>query len=178
MILRQFFIISSLHLLLLGCSSITTTDVSSPLYTLPEGSTLELHQAISFPPHLARVFMQNGKLSAEKSIDKYHPYCEFEITTLSNDIQLIKPDQFEIYKAIDNEHEVNRYFMFASLFMSSVDGPIILGYASEFYLRSQKQPQVRLMTCLRWDDPGPRRYLSLTDIRQALGNIFSIYPGQ
>lgn len=165
-----------LNLLLTACSTTLVTDESSSLYTLPVGSTLELHQSLSIQPHRARSFIQYGKVTDEKSIDRYYPYCEFEISTLSEQPQIIKPDRFEIYKVNDNDHEANRYFLYAAISLSYSDGPVILGFATEFYLRSEIQPQVRKLICLHWDEPGLGKYLKLPEIRKSLGNIFSIYP--
>ena len=174
MVLRLTFI--ALYLLT-ACSTDPVRDQNSPLYTLPVGSTLELHQPLAIQPHRARTFIQYGKITDEKSIDKYYPYCEFEINTLNEEVQLIQPDTFEIYRVNDSDHEANRYFLYASLsIVYSDDGPLILGFATEFYLQSDRQPQVRKLICLHWDDPVQGKYLQLTDIRKALGNIISIYP--
>ncbi|MFW2372949.1 MAG: hypothetical protein ACN4GM_07490 [Gammaproteobacteria bacterium] len=165
-----------LNLLLTACSNTPVTDENSSLYVLPVGSTLELHQSLSIRPHRARTFIQYGQIIEEKSIDRYYPYCEFEISTLSDEPQTIKPDQFKIYKVNDNDHEVNRYFMYANITLSDSGGPGILGFATEFYLRSDIQPQVRKLICLHWDEPSQGKYLKLPEIRKTLGNIFSIYP--
>lgn len=174
MVLRS--LLAGLILSLTACSMAPITDETSPFYSLPVGSSLELHQSLDIQPNHARTFIQYGKVIKEKAIDRYYPYCEFEISTLSDDIQTIMPDVFEIYKVNDNEHEVSRYFMYASLFLTQDDGPLILGYATEYSLRSEQQPQVHKLICLYWDDPNTGKYLSLTDIKQALGKIFSIYP--
>ncbi|MCW8966052.1 MAG: hypothetical protein OQK82_05110, partial [Candidatus Pacearchaeota archaeon] len=165
-----------LSLLITACSTTPVTDESSTLYILPIGSTLELHQSLSIEPNRARTFIQYGKVIEEKAIDKYYPYCELEISTLSEQTQIIQPDKFTIYKVIDDEHQTGRYFMYASLSISFTDGPVILGYATEFFLRSKKQPDVRKLICLSWDEPWRGKYLSLTEIKRALGTIASIHP--
>lgn len=161
---------------LTGCSSTPVTDESSTSYVLPVGSILQLHQSIPIEPHRARAFIQYGRITHEKLINRYYPYCEFEISTLSDAIQTVQPDRFEVYKVIDDEHHVNRYFMTARRDYSFNDGPTILGFASEYFLRSEQQPQVRKLICLHWDEPAYGEYLSLTEIRKALGNLFSIHP--
>ena len=47
-------------------------------------------------------------------------------------------------------------------------------YATVFDLRSDTQPDVLRMTCMHWEDPTDARFLTLSEIRQALGDYISI----
>jgi hypothetical protein len=58
-------------------------------------------------------------------------------------------------------------------------GPTNYYYKTEFFLHSDSQPNVLLMTCQSNQNYTPlKRYLTVAEIRQALGNIFTLnLPG-
>lgn len=159
---------------LTACERHIIADENSALYSVPAGSLLILPQAIEIPPGSARVFIQQGQIIPSRQINQYQPYCEFEINTLKDDVQIIQPDQFHIYKVTNDIRYVSRQTLFASLSSNTFDSGDIVGFTDEFFLRSASQPDVRKLSCLHWDDAHKRMYLSIKQIRQALGNIFEL----
>jgi hypothetical protein len=67
--------------------------------------------------------------------------------------------------------------------LADVDPPSQLFYKTRFWLRSARQPQVRLLLC-QWDQMTPSgaalaRHLTLAEIRWALGSTFTLtLPGE
>ncbi|KPK09819.1 MAG: hypothetical protein AMJ68_11010, partial [Acidithiobacillales bacterium SG8_45] len=53
-------------------------------------------------------------------------------------------------------------------------GPSLIKYATILSLRSEKQPEVKEMVCLHWGDRGQIDFLTLEELKSALGNIFTI----
>lgn len=161
-------------LIISACQPMIVADEDSVYYRVPLGSTLLLNQQLSIPPNKARIFIQYGQLMSYKAIDKYQPHCEFEINTLKQSIQYIEPDQFEIYRVGTDYRDVSLQFLYASLTMGDEDyGLPIVGFATELYLRSRHQPDVRKLSCLHWDGPKAD-HLSINQIKKILGDIFTL----
>jgi hypothetical protein len=47
-------------------------------------------------------------------------------------------------------------------------------YAWVIHLRSSRQPDVLRMTCGRWDYPGAASRLTIREIRDTLGELFTL----
>lgn len=69
----------------------------------------------------------------------------------------------------------------AALLASRAGGGIRVGdgvgpyvFSTHMILRSTHQPEVRELNCRRWDDPALRVHLTIREIRQALGEIFTL----
>jgi len=65
--------------------------------------------------------------------------------------------------------------LFASTDLKLVtDGPLITGLVSYYYLKSADEPNVRTLECIQWDSLYENNYLSISEIRQALGDVFTL----
>ena len=49
-----------------------------------------------------------------------------------------------------------------------------MGYASTYYLRSADAPNVRSLECVQWYDPVNVEYLSINEVRNTLGDYFTL----
>ena len=58
--------------------------------------------------------------------------------------------------------------------MAYGDGPVHLTYSTTMYLESRIQPDVFRMECKRWDWPADGKFLSINEMRQALGDYFTL----
>lgn len=145
----------------------------SPYYRIPLGSSLVLHQALPIPPRQARVIIQDGRLISRKQLDQYYPYCEFEIRTLSDSVQTIRPGRFRIHRLNKHMETSAKPVRYASLSLFSFDKPLI-AYNTKMYLSSDNQPDVYRMSCMYWTDDSMDTHLTLQQIRHTLGDLFSI----
>lgn len=166
-------ILSSL-LVLTACSSTPVKDPDSFLYSVPVGSKLILNKEITIPANLARRYFQNGKPMLKNDVNMYYPHCSILMNTLMDYERVIKPTIFEIYKVVDDQEYAQRRTYVAGSPFGNIDGPTIIGYASYYYLRSTEEPDVRSLECAQWNDPVSVRYLSINEIKNALGEYFSV----
>jgi len=166
------FLVAVMSLLLVACAQPGVPRFESPYYRVPLGSQLILHQPLTMPANLARIFIQNGKVVTRRDIDQYYPYCEFEILTLKEVDQVIQPDRFKIHKLSKQMDTSRQAVMYASLLASEVENPLI-AYNTVFYLASEKQPDVYRMSCMYWTDDPMDAYLTQNQITATLGDIFS-----
>jgi hypothetical protein len=161
-------------LVLTACTSPPVKDHDSYAYSVPVGSKLILNKEITIPANLARRFFQDGKPMKKNDIDIYYPYCSILMNTLVDYERTIKPTVFEIYKVIDDEDYSQRPVYLASNFLTSIDGPTIIGYASYYYLRSTEDSDVRTLECAQWNDPFNIEYLSINEVKKSLGDYFTL----
>ncbi len=153
----------------------STMNEKSYVYSITVGSTLTLHQNIVIPANLGRVFFQNGEVTAERNINIYYPHCSLTVNTIMTENRSISPTKFDIVKVVDDEEYAQGYMLFAdnNLKVAS-DGPIISGLVSYYYLHSNDNPDVRTLECIQWDSLYENNYLSISEVRKSLGNIFTL----
>jgi hypothetical protein len=169
------FLVLNSALLLVACESQVIVDVNSQFYSVPLGSEFILHREITVPPDQTSVYLQYGKIAASRDVDFYKPHCKFELYTISTKARVVKPDTFVVIKIVDQREDVSvgapRY---AGLGLSYGDGPLHLTYSTAMYLESNIQPDVFRLDCKRWDDPAIGEYLSINEMRDALGDYFTL----
>lgn len=161
-------------LALTACSSVPEKDPDSFLYSIPVGSKLTLNKEITIPANLARRYFQNGNAMMKNDVDIYYPHCSLLMNTLVDYERIIEPTIFEIYKIVDDQEYAQRRTYAAGRSLGSIDGPTIIGYTSYYYLRSTEEPDVRSLECAQWNDPVSVRYLSINEVKNALGEYFSL----
>lgn len=167
-------------LLLAGCAG-TLTDGIDP-------GRLILLNTQTIPPESATLRLQYGKPVARNAIQEYDPFCVFEVNTVSDSPQTVRPDTFRVTRighAIDTIAGASGlpYPAPIKVGLSNSQRPTHIYYKTLFWLRSEQQPGVRLLTCMSNQNlPGVypfMRHLSPQEIREALGADFrlEIPPG-
>jgi hypothetical protein len=160
---------------MLACESQAVKDENSQFFSVPLGSTFTLNREIRIQPDQTSVYLQNGKSGASRDVDFYKPHCKFELFTISTEARVVKPDTFVVTRIVDRREDVSTSWpTYAGLGMARGDGPIHLTYSTTLYLESKIQPDVYRMDCKRWDDPVIGEYLSINEMRQALGDYFTL----
>jgi hypothetical protein len=170
--------VALLALLLTGCQFPPQHGGNSTTFNVPGGSTLTLNQALTIPPHSLKIYIQNGRLGFGPN--EYYPFCKFELRQLKDTSQVVQPGAFEIYqtrRASGLMAGIPRRTRLAGLESFDIeDGkPSPVLYSIQLFLRSATQPDVYKLSCGHLQDPGfTARYPSLQEIREALGNVFTL----
>jgi len=158
-----------------SCSNEVIKDEDSYLYSVPPGSTLTLNQVVTIRANLGRTFFQNGKVIDESSLNIYYPHCSLTVNTILDIDRVISSTTFNIYKVIDDEEYAQGYIQYASNDISvSSDGPIITGLVTYYFLSSSMEPDVRTLECIQWNSLYENRHLSISEIRNSLGDILTL----
>lgn len=169
------FVVFSSVLLLVACESEPIRDENSQFYSVPLASEFVLNREITIPADNTSVYLQYGKIAASRDVDFYMPHCKFELYTISTKSRVVKPDTFLVIKIVDRREDVSvgapRY---AGLGISYSNGPLHMTYSTAMYLESNMQPDVFRLDCKRWDDPAIGEYLSINEMRGALGDYFTL----
>ena len=179
----KYLLIPALLLSLPGCANNTAYGPDSPYYNYPTTTTLSLEQPIEIPPESATVRLQFGRTVARNGVQEEEPHCVFEVNTVKESSQTIVPGVFLV---TDIQRRIQTFsgmpvlpwrYAFRRTGFGRDDGPSHIYYITEFRLHSDKQPDVRALTCLHNQmAPGipVMRHLTLAQIRQALGSYFSL----
>ena len=160
-----------------ACSPVR--DPSSPFYTITAGSVLQLNQPVEFAPQQVSVFMQHGRLQAEALLDRYQPYCKLERYTRQEHATRVQPDRFVIKRVVEETELTTQLPMppMASLLLVGGD-PSVYTYTTHLYLHSAQQPEVYRLSCMHWEDILDDRYLSVAQMREAMGPLFTLELAQ
>lgn len=165
-------------IVLWGCDTPGSYGPESPYFRYPEGSRLILKQKLEIPANWATARLQYGKVVPFGHVQEQAPHCIFEINTVSSEPQYVEPDTFAIIKvqrSFSSQASLPGYFI-KTVFGGS-DRPTQMFYKTIFTLKSERQPGVLRMIC-QSDQYAAGisipRDLTLAEIRQALGNIFTL----
>ncbi len=165
---------------LAACSSNYVKDEDSVFYAVPVGSTLVLNQQVNIRGDQVAVYAQNGELMQYDEVNFYLPNCKFEIYTMSEQPRTVQADTFEIIKVEDDiessslQKSTHLAVLDKALAFGMLDRSYVFNYATLMYLNSDKQKDVYRMTCQHWEDMMDDRHLSITQMRQAMGDVFTL----
>lgn len=167
-----------LAMLLWSCNTPQSYGPETPYFRFPAGTRLVLNHPLEIPANWATARLQYGKVHAFGHVHEQEPHCIFEINTVSVESQRVEPD---IFIVTDVRRSVSEIAVFPGFFIRSAfaddDAPIPIFYKTTFWLRSDRQPGVRSLVC----QVGPYssdfmrlQHLTVMEIRQALGSIFTL----
>ena len=177
-LLRTAFI--SLLVMLVSCSVNDARDESSVFYAVPVGSVLRLNQDVTISGDQVATYVQNGELMSYDAVDKYYPNCKFEIYTLSERPRTVNQDVFKIVKVQDEiesssiQENTQLAARGGAYMFGMLDRSYVFNYATMMYLKSEKQKDVYRMTCQHWEDVKDDRYLTIAQMREAMGEVFTL----
>jgi hypothetical protein len=171
---------ASVLLTLFACSANDTKDENSAFYSVPVGSSIVLNRDVTISGEQVAIYTQNGELMSYDEVDKYNPNCKFEIYTMSKQPRTVHRDTFEIIKVVDEiessslKKSVQVAMPGDAMMFGSLDRSYVFNYATMMYLNSEKQKDVYRMTCQHWEDIMDDRYLTVAQMREAMGVIFTL----
>lgn len=174
-----------LAVMLWSCDTPRNYGPETPYYRFPAESRLVLNRAVGIPANWATLRLQFGKLVPFGHVSEYAPHCILEIDTVRPEPQRIEPDSFAIVKVERTMSTLaaasSGFFFFVSSAWADTDRPGQMFYKTVFWLKSARQPGVKWLTCQSDQyaaGVGIPRHLTVGEIRQALGEIFTLeLPG-
>jgi hypothetical protein len=164
--------------LLWSCDISRNYGPETPYYRFPADSRLVLNHALEIPANWATARLQEGRVVAFGHVQEQEPHCVFEINTVSVEPQRVEPDTFAITRVQRSMSTIAARAGFVRAAFAFDDGsPTQMFYKTIFTLQSERQPGVLRMTCQSDQFAagiGIPRHLTVAEIRQALGNIFTL----
>ena len=171
-----FFVLA----VLAACSTNDSKNETSYYYAVPVGSSIVLHQHVSISGDQVATYVQNGELMPYDSVNKYLPNCKFELYTMSEQSRTVDPDTFDITRVVDEiessslSKDIHVALHGDALMLGMLDRSYMFNYATMMYLKSENQKDVYRMTCQHWEDLRDDRHLTIEQMRQAMGEIFTL----
>jgi len=185
--LSNKWLIAFTILLSTGCQKNMVVDETSPYSSVPTGSTLILNKPINIQPEQVAAFVQHGDIVQAGRFDIYRPNCKFELFKISTQSRTVQPGKFAITQVVDEMETVQRSKpVFLAMNSHSQSEPVSWGmmlgasenemynYATAMYLSSETQPDVYRMTCKHWESIIDDNYLSIKQMREAMGEWFTL----
>lgn len=168
-----------LCVLAVSCVHESGKGESSHFFSVKQGSRLVLNRALTIPPDQVSVYVQDGEVKSQPEVDFYSPNCKFELYRISEQQRRVEPDTFNVHKVVDERIEVSiGHETYAALGdaigISAADAPQVYNYTTVMYLDSVFQPAVFRITCQHWEDVFVDKYLSIEQMRQAMGGVFTL----
>jgi hypothetical protein len=153
--MSRHLIIFTFAFFLASCASISGGS-GNYIYAISKGDKFVLKKDINIPARQAHVILQDGKIEDFANIDRYAPWCRFEVNTKG--AQTIKPDIFTVTKV--SQHQ-------------PVMQPGTFNYYVKFDLSAANNPNIRDLACGSWGS-STDTYLTFPQMQQALGSYFEI----
>lgn len=200
--MRQMLLVLPLATALGACHGTPLPYEESPYSVIPAGAQLTLHRDLTIPAGWARLYIQGGGPRPYSDVNPYHPHCRLEVERVREVPQTVKADVFRVEKVVYEElpwpagggsflpasvpragligavgiearEDLGRGAYIAGSF-GVADGSSPWTYATHFRLRSERQPEVRRLTCQHWNDPTLAVHLTIRQIRETLGDLFTL----
>jgi len=149
----RHLVIFAFAIILVGCAS-SGGGSGNYIYAVSKGDKFVLKQDIAIAAREAHVMLQDGKIKSFSNVDKYAPFCRFEVNTKGE--QTIKPDTFTVTKVSQNQLKVL---------------PGTFNYSVKFDLSAANNPNIRSLVCGAWGS-GTDTYITFPQMQQALGSYF------
>jgi len=174
----RFALALLLGVVLAGCQLRPVRDEDSPYFNVPVGSQLILNQRLVITEDDDQMRFQGGAIAPHRWSNlrsKYEPNCVLYMRRGGDYNHIIQPDTFDIYRVVQVDHfERNRWPLYASRGTELAFGGIPTEFATILFLRSTRQPAVDKMACKHYQEAYGGKFLSISEMRQALGAIFSL----
>jgi len=158
-----------------ACANGPVDPEHSTIYSIPAGSSLVLNREITIPAEYLSVFIQNGYVKNFRDIDKYYPYCKFEVRTRQGRDTVIRPDTFIIHRYTTDEIIVQGHSSpFRRIAEDGGGGPSFIEMFRVMYLHSELQPDVLRVACGHRAVSPNYDHLTIAEVRKTLGDLMSL----
>jgi hypothetical protein len=185
--IRHIVSVLATFVLLASCQSPQVRDQNSPNFLPPKGSLVILHDDMQISPQSARVFLQRGRLVGYHDLDRYYPWCSFEVNDVSDSTQILRANTFEIYRVYIRSEQVveNTKTRLAQLTVGAhkvwhlsgdgSGGPTTVTKVIVMWMNSPTQSNIRKLTCGGSEEnEALARTPSVMQIRAALGDVATL----
>ncbi len=148
-----------------GCAT-----TGSPKLLPPPGTQLEVTQELSIGGG-ARLFMQRGEVRSRRDISVMDPHCQFISNRPRSEFSeplVIRPGIF----TVENSYRRRDYTWAAELEFARIGSNRNLSTIME--LSSDTQQDIDRLTCLRWGTGVDSGFLTIEEMRSAMGGLVNI----
>jgi hypothetical protein len=160
-----------LPVFLLACTSGTGYRYPTGPTALPVLSSVTLNATFDIRPDRASEYIQYGQVRPYNRIVEYYPHCIFELRTVSEAARSVAPGTFAV-TAIRRDRFMAGYRKIMVAGNGGDYNPVMS--ITQISLHSDTQPDVFRLTCRQLDEPYLARHVSLEQMRETLGELFTL----
>ena len=163
-----------------GCGASFKNNTVRP--SVSPATIVQVNQQLEIPNRKARVYIQDGAITAYRKKDEWGTYCSLLMQQkhTSGEPKLsVLPGQFKITKVIESEDGTGTGQTYVASLGWIIDvednRSVHVIFGIEMRLSSSEQPGVRALICeKRANNRGRYNYPTLEEIRIALGDTIEI----
>jgi hypothetical protein len=126
------------------------------------GSVLTLKQNLSIPSGSAFVYFQDQQILAPESLRANYPYCRFGLDDPSSAVREVRPNAF-VVTGVDYDER-----------SAGSSGEAVA--ATRMNLQTELGAKGYHMTCMLPASAGYARFITVPEIRGAVGEFFTVNP--
>jgi hypothetical protein len=153
-------------LLLIGVLGLSACQPHSARSEGPQdvrtGSVLTLKQNLSIPTGSAFVYFQDQQILAPESLRANYPYCRFGLDDPSSAVREVRPNAF-VVTGVDYDEQ-----------SAGSSGEAVA--ATRMNLQTELGAKGYHMTCMLPASAGYARFITVPEIRGAVGEFFTVNP--
>lgn len=142
----------------------------------PTAGTLSLLSAIAIPAESATVRLQYGRVTAMNAVQEQDPFCILEVEAVLPEPQTLSPGRFAVAPPRQSQESFSGMpVLLPGMISPPGRAPSQVYFKTLMPLRSSSHP-VRSLACMvnAAGNPASMRPLTLTEMRQALGEQFRL----
>lgn len=169
-------------LALTGCADAPLTKSNPGLYSVPNGTILRLNEPLTIPSRKARTGIQFGKPT--RGVDKWQPYCEVVVNTISDKQATIVPGDYRVTKtrraqipyAGTTPNGGNMIASAAETGFTVAQAPSYAWlYRTTVSLESSDYPDIRQIECGAVFGTGyEARHITVREFETTVGNVITL----
>jgi hypothetical protein len=167
----QHLAMSLLAILLTACASGTGYQYPTGPTAPPSITKVTLNEAFHIRADRANEYIQYGEIKPYDKIVEYYPHCFFELRSVSETARNVSPETFIVTKISRDRFMAG----FRRIMVAGGGGdynPVMS--TTQISLHSDTQPEVFRLSCRQLDEPYLARHVSLQQMREALGGLFTL----
>lgn len=132
--------------------------------------SITLNHEFTIRADRASEYIQDGEFRQYDKISEYYPHCIFGLRAITDSAHTIQPDTFSVHRI--HLDQIVRGFV---KMMVAGDGDYgFIMSTTDFYLHSDRQPEVFRLTCQQLDAAFEARHVTFGEMQQTLGKLFTL----
>ncbi len=178
------FVLPVLTILLTSCATPQSNKETDFFANIPAGSTLAVNSPLTIAANEVRASLQFGRQVSLQQLDKWEPYCQLVVRTLSRQDKVIPAVDFRITRVVRDEEPYTRLKNSNRTMIASTDENLSFLYSGDtsytwliktyMDLESNDYPDIYRFVCGQvWDGYTSRR-LYMSEFNEAAGDFITI----
>lgn len=166
----SLILLCGILLLLNACQDTGNVRHGSQPPAVQQLHTVILNREFTIRADRASEYIQDGEVRPYDKISEFYPHCIFGLREISASARTVKADTFNVQRV----HRDRFISGFVKLVVAGGDDYGHIMSTTDFYLHSDRQPEVFRLSCQQLDASFEARQPTLEEMQQTLGKLFTL----